>query len=294
MRAERSSGTNEPLRGLARLLREPLLHFLLIGGMLFALFAWVNDAPVAEAPDQILVTTADAGRLAEQFQAVWRRPPTLDELTALLDDHVQEEVYVREAMALGLDRDDAVIRQRLRQKMMFLTQSAVEALEPDDDELRAYFTANAERFTPAPRLAFRQVFLGEAGDASKAEALLQRLRSGADPSDLGQPTLLPQAMPLAAPPTVDGTFGPGFFAAVAALPTDAWAGPIDSSFGSHLVRIDELALAELPPFESVRDKVLLDWRGERADALAEQAFARMRAAYAVSRPDPETLAELLR
>jgi hypothetical protein len=294
MRTQAGSDTNEPRRGLARLLREPLLHFLLIGGMLFALFAWVNDVPVAEAPEQILVTTADAGRLAEQFHAVWRRPPTLDELTALLDDHVQEEVYVREAMALGLDRDDAVIRQRLRQKMMFLTQSAVEALEPDDEELRAYFTANVERFTPAPRLAFRQVFLGEAGDASKAEALLQRLRSGADPSELGEPTLLPQAMPLAAPPTVDGTFGPGFFAAVAALPTDAWAGPIASSFGSHLVRLEQLALAELPPFERVRDKVLLDWRGERADALGEQAFARMRAAYAVTLPDPEALAALLR
>jgi len=291
MRTEAGSATNEPHRGLARLLREPLLHVVLIGGMLFALFAWVNDAPVAEPPDQILATTADAGRLAEQFQAVWRRPPTLDELAALLDDHVQEEVYVREAMALGLDRDDAVIRQRLRQKMMFLAQSAVEALEPDDEELRAYFIANTERFTPAPRLAFRQVFLGEAGDPFQAEALLQRLRSGADPSELGEPTLLPQAMPLAAPPTVDGTFGPGFFAAVAALPTDAWAGPIASSFGSHLIRLEQLALAELPPFESMRDKVLLDWRGERADALGEQAFARMRAAYAVI---PEALAELLR
>lgn len=294
MRKEHSSFNDDSLRGLARLLREPLLHFLLIGGMLFALFAWLNDVPVAEAPDRISVTIADAGRLADQFQAVWRRPPTLDELSALLDDHVKEEVYVREAVALGLDRNDTVIRQRLRQKMIFLTQSAVEALEPDEDELLAYFTANAERFTPAPRLAFRQVFLGEAPAEAEARALSRALEAGTDPSGLGVPTLLPESMPLAAPPTVDGTFGPGFFAAVAALPTDAWVGPVTSSFGSHLVRIEQLALAELPTFATVRDKVLLDWRSDRAVALGEQAFARMREAYQVSRPDPEALAALAR
>ncbi len=278
---------------MMRLLREPLLHFLLIGIAVFAVYAWLDDQPAARMPDQIVVTTADATRLAEQFQAVWRRPPTIDELSSLLDDFVREEVYVREAEALGLDRDDAVIRQRLRQKMTFLTESAVEALAPDDTVLEAHLAAHPERFTQAPRQAFSQVFLGEAPDAAEVQALRAALQDGADPGVLGMPTLLPPEMPLAAPATVDGTFGPGFFAVVATLPEGVWSGPVESAFGSHLIRLDGLVEAALPPFETVREKVLLDWRGERAAELSEQAFERMREGYEVSKPDAAALGELL-
>lgn len=273
---------------------EPLLHFLVIGIAVFLLFAALDDQPTAQPADRIVVGEDQAARLAEQFAAVWRRPPTVDELSGLIDDHIREEVYVREALALNLDRDDAVIRQRLRQKMMFLTDSAVAGLEPDEAELRTFFeAATPGRFTPPPRIAFRQVFLGEAPSDAESARLRDTLAQGADPALLGEPTLLPAEMGLAAPATVDGTFGPGFFERLASLPVGAWEGPLPSSYGLHLVRVDRLDRAERPPFATVRERVLMEWRGERATELADSAFERMRAAYAISRPDAVTLRQVL-
>lgn len=278
---------------MRRVLREPLLHFILIGAVVFLLFGLVGDEPAGEAPERIVVTADATARLAEQFQAVWRRPPTLDELSGLVDQYIEEEVYVREALALGLDRDDAVIRQRLRQKMVFLTESAVGALEPADDELRAFFEAHVERFTPAPRIAFRQVWIGETADAGTVSEVLGALADGAPPAALGRQTLLPAEMPLAAPATVDGTFGPGFFAAVAALSPGAWSAPVESAFGVHAVRLEQRLAAEPPAFDDVRERVLVEWRGERAAALNEAAYERMRQTYQISRPDREALAAIL-
>jgi hypothetical protein len=273
---------------------EPLLHFLVIGIAIFLLFATLDDQPAVQSVEQIVVGENQAVRLAEQFAAVWRRPPTVDELSGLIDEQIREEVYVREALALNLDRDDAVIRQRLRQKMMFLTDSAVAGLEPDQAELRAFFeAAEPGRFTPPPRIAFRQVFLGEAPRDAAVARLEDSLATGADPALLGVPTLLPAEMPLAAPATVDGTFGPGFFERLTGLPVGTWEGPLPSSYGLHLVHVDRIERAERPPFETVRERVLTEWRGERAAELADAAFERMRARYEISRPDASTLRQVL-
>jgi hypothetical protein len=273
---------------------EPLLHFLGIGIAVFSLFAAFDDQPAGRHADEIVVDADQAARLAEQFAAVWRRPPTVDELSGLVDDRIREEVYVREALALNLDQGDAVIRQRLRQKMEFLTDSAVAGLEPDEAELRAFFeAAEPGRFAPPPRIAFRQVFLGEAPSDAAIARLQDLLEEGADPALLGEPTLLPAEMPPAAPATVDGTFGPGFFAQLADLPLGAWQGPLPSSYGLHLLRVDRLVPAERPDFEAVRERVLTEWRSQRAAELADAAFERMRATYAISRPDTATLRRVL-
>jgi hypothetical protein len=177
--------------------------------------------------------------------------------------------------------------------MQFLTESATNALEPADTELQAHYEAFPERFTALPRIAFRQIYLGEAPADGVAEATLSELATGADPATLGQRTLLPFGMGLAAPATVDGTFGPGFFDLVASVEPGLWVGPVASGFGAHLVRLDSSELATLPPFETVRGQVLFDWQGARMAELGEAAYGRMRAAYAVTRPDPASLGELL-
>ncbi len=141
-----------------RLLREPLLHFFVIGGLIFLLFVAVDDTP--DAPAELIVVTPERiDRLAAGFSSVWTRKPTADELDALIGEHVREEVYYREAMALGLDRDDAVIRRRLRQKMEFLTDTGAQLLEPSADELETYFAANEGTYRRGPRLAFEQHYL---------------------------------------------------------------------------------------------------------------------------------------
>lgn len=277
------------MRLLVRLATEPIFHFLALGVAVFALYAVLDEAPPTGSRDRIVVSAETAGRLAAGFEAVWRRPPTPDELVGLIEDHIREEVYVREALALGLDQDDTVIRRRLRQKMEFLSESASAALEPSDAELRAHLEAHPERFIRGPELAFEQVFLGEAPDDREIRTTLDALEAGADPAAVGARTLLPVALPLSPPAAVDGTFGEGFFERVASAEPETWSGPVASGFGAHLIRLDRLVPAVEPSLGTVRDEVLRDWRRAKAEALSEQQFERLRARYEIALPDLSTI-----
>jgi hypothetical protein len=280
---------------LLRILREPLLHFLAIGGLIFVLFAAMSE-PGPGPADTIVVGTERIERLARGFQAVWRRPPTDDELRAMIDDFVREEIYYREALALGLDSNDTVVRRRLRQKMEFLTDSGAEILEPVAGELEAYLLANESAFRRGPRLAFEQIFLGETSAPESIRLLLSALQSDplASPSTLGEHTLLPARLGLSPPEAVDGVFGKGFFERLAELTPGVWAGPVASGYGVHLVRIGERLTARTPPLEAIRDRVLRDWKAAKGRELRELHYARLRGRYVVEirRADAETAERL--
>ena len=267
---------------LLRVLREPLLHFLAIGGLIFLLFAAVDDTRRAPT-DVIVVGPERIEQLARGFQAVWRRSPTGDELRAMIDDFVREEVYYREALALGLDRNDTIVRRRLRQKMEFLTDSGAEILEPVAGELEAYLLANEKTFRRGPRLAFEQIYLGETSAPESIRLLLSALQSDplASPSTLGEHTLLPARLGLSPPEAVDGVFGKGFFERLADLTPGVWAGPVASAYGVHLVRIGESLAARTPPLEEIRDNVLRDWKAAKARELRELYYARLRERFIV-------------
>ena len=267
---------------IARLLREPLLHFLAIGGLIFLLFAALAE-PGPEPTDTIVVGPGRIEQLATGFQAVWRRPPSDDELRAIVDDFVREEVYYREALTLGLDSNDTVIRRRLRQKMEFLTDTAADLLEPAVGELEAYFAANGETYRSRPQLSFEQIYLGETPGPDSVTLSLSALRSdpGTDPSALGQSTLMPARFDLSPPNAIDGVFGQGFFERLAELSPGAWAGPVKSAYGVHLVRIRERLSARMPPLEEVRDAVLRDWKAAKALEIRELHYARLRERYDV-------------
>jgi hypothetical protein len=267
-------------RWLLPVLREPLLHFLLIGVAIFAIYGAGSPPAPADAERLIEVTDARAELLAGQFEAAWRRPPTTAELAGLVDDWVREEVYYREALALGLDRDDTVIRRRLRQKMEFLGDAAAGTLAPDEAELNRHFAAHRDRFTPPARITFRQVLL----DGADPAAVRARLDAGIDPLALGRATLLPPAMEAAPQAAVDGTFGAGFFAAVSELRPGVWTGPVRSAFGEHLVALEVIDPATPPPIEAVRAAVEADWRRARADALREAHYRSLRDRYRVILP----------
>jgi hypothetical protein len=270
------------MKHVARLLREPLFHFLVIGGLAFLLFAAVSE-PRPAPLETILIGPERVAQLAQGFEAVWRRPPTDDEMRAIVDDFVREEVYYREALTLGLDRDDAVVRRRLRQKMEFLTDTGADLLRPGPGELEAHLAANAPAFRRGPRLAFEQVYLGERPDPAMIAAALSALRSDpmADPDALGERTVLPAQLSLSPPEAVDGVFGGGFFERLAELPAGAWAGPVESAYGVHVVRIAENVPARMPAMEEVQDAVLRDWKEAKALELRERLFARLRDRYVV-------------
>jgi len=270
------------MKRLARLLREPLLHFLAIGGLIFLLFG-VVAGPSPEPTDTIIIGPERIEQLAKGFQSVWRRPPTEDERNALIDDFVREEVYYREALAIGLDRDDAVIRRRLRQKMEFLTDTGADILQPTAGELEAYLAANEQTYRHEPRLAFEQIYLGEVPSPETITRSLSALRSdpSTDPSVLGERSLLPAQLGLSLPQAIDGTFGKGFFERIAEIQPGEWAGPVKSAYGLHVVHILESLPARAPLLEEVRDAVLRDWKTAKALEIRELYYDRFRQRYAV-------------
>ncbi|MEX0283144.1 MAG: peptidyl-prolyl cis-trans isomerase [Paracoccaceae bacterium] len=262
------------------LLREPLLHFLIAGAFLFAGYLYLN--PTSEvAPDEIVVTAVDIETMAQAFEASWRRAPTEDEQQALVESFIREEVLVREAEALGLDRDDAIIRQRLRQKMDFLLSSGANALTPTDEDLTTFLTENADRFEVRGQIAFDQVYLGQSVVLEDVDAAKAALQSGADANTIGQQTLLPATLPLSHPISIDSTFGAGFAGNLLNLPMGDWAGPVISGYGVHVVRVTERTDPTLPPLGEIRDKVEAGWRDQRAGELAEALFEELRSRYTI-------------
>ena len=286
--ARRSTPATPPPAGVRSVLRQPLLHFLLMGTAVFAVFAWLDDTPPVTRNDRIVVGDARVAQLREGFEAVWRRPATGDELAGLIDDFIREEVYVREALALGLDRDDAVIRRRLRQKMEFLTASAADALVPSEADLRAFHADHEARFTTPARVALDQVFLGEAPGESAVADVLAALDRGVAPETLGARTLLPRSLPASPENVIDGTFGRGVFATLLELEPGPWTGPVRSAYGSHLVRVTERTEATPLPFDAVRAEVEAEWRRARNEALAEETYRNLRARYEVVRSEAAT------
>jgi hypothetical protein len=272
---------------IQRLLREPLLHFLLIGAALFPLYGALNQGE-SDAPREILISEARVAAIAENFATVWMRPPTAVELKGLVDDYVAEEVYYREAIAMGLDRDDTVIRRRLRQKMEFLSEGIADSVEPTDARLQGYLEQNAAQFARPAELTFMQVYLSpeRRGDRVRADAeqLLTALQSGggpADPTEAGDPTLLPATMEAASPQSIANAFGQEFAPQVDEAPVGQWIGPIESSFGLHLVRLDERTVGKAPTLAEIRPIVLREWQARERQRHYDSFLATLRDKYEV-------------
>ena len=267
---------------LKRLLWEPPLHFLAIGGLFFLLFAAFDDTRDAST-NVIVITPERINQLAAGYSSVWNRMPTDDQLDALIDAHVREEVYYRDALALGLDRNDTIVRRRLHQKMEFLMDTGAYLLEPSADELEAYFAANEQTYRRGPRLALEQLYLGETPGAETITRAMSVLQSDPAnvPSTLGERTLLPAQLGLSPPNAIDGVFGKGFFEQLAKLPLGAWTGPVTSAYGVHVVRILDGLPARTPPLDEVRDAVLRNWRAAKAQEIREQDYAQRRGHFVV-------------
>lgn len=267
---------------LQRFLREPLLHFIAIGGLFFLIYTAVND--IGENPtDTILITPERISQIATVFNQVWNRMPTAEELDNLIKEEVRSEVYYRDALALGLDKNDAVVRRRLRQKMEFLTDTGIYLQEPSAGELETYFAANEQAYRSEPRLAFEQIYLGESPSEDTVSQTLKTLLSepAIDPSTIGQRTLLPAQLKLSPPDAIDSVFGKGFYRQIAELAPGQWSGPVTSDYGIHLIRTLDGRPARMPLLEEVRDSVLKDWKSAKAKENREQDYAKRRSRYIV-------------
>lgn len=264
-------------------LKEPLVHFLGIGLGLFLLYALV--APAAADDDRIVISQARINSMAQQYQAAWNRAPTPTELQGLIDSEVKNQVLYREGKALGLDRDDAVIERRVRQKYELMSEEENAGQAPTDADLSAYLAAHPDRFRRPPVVSFDQILFEVKGSDSQIEARIaaarKALAAGTDPAKLGNPTMLPSHVDPSDLDLVARDFGEKFAVAVGQAPIGQWAPPVLSGYGVHLLRVTERTAAALPPLAEVRAEVAREWENDRRIKASEESYKRARAKYDV-------------
>ena len=263
------------------------MHFLALGALVFFLFHLTTDR--GETQDgKIVVTRGKVEQLVTGFSRTWQRLPTQEELDGLVEDSIREEVLYREALAMRLDKDDTIVRRRMRQKLEFLTEDTAAAAPSTDADLQGWLDKHPGKFRVEPTLAFSQVYLNatHAGDnasaaASKVLAQLDSAGESVAAAELGDTTMLPHQFPLSRVDEIASVFGDEFARRVAQLEGGRWIGPIQSGYGWHIVYVSERTEGRPKPLSEVRDAVQRDWLAARRKEIIDATYSKMREKYAV-------------
>lgn len=288
-----------------RFLGEPLLHFLVVGALLFGAYRILNPEPEQSTnAHKIELTKDDVRQMAISWLAQGRSLPTADQLRSLLEQKVTEEILSREAVALGLDRGDQIIKRRLAQKMDFLAADVASLEEPSDAVLAVWFQQNAARFAFPPHASFRHLYFsldkhGRASRESAAVALVQIAGKSPDAPDIAKvadPFMYQYHYGDATPDQMAKEFGPDFASVLFKLKPGSWQGPVQSGYGWHLVWIDAIDPGRVPAFEEVKPQVKSAWLDERYREVKRAALEEMRSRYVVTMPSisPADLQDLQR
>ena len=272
---------------MTRILREPLLHFLMLGAAIFAVYGLFSERG-GNDPARIVITAGQVASIELGFTRTWHRPPTSDELEGLIRDRVREEVYYREAMALGLDKDDTIIRRRLRQKLEFLTDDVVSETQPTDAELGAYLAAHPDLFRVQREFTFSHVYLnpekhGErlTRDTAAVFAQLNEAGGEADVSAFGDSFLLGHTFAAVSSAEVAAQFGQPFATKLSEVSPGQWQGPVASGYGVHLVFVSGRSEGRVPTLDDVREAVSREWDNARRLAANDALYREMLKRYAV-------------
>lgn len=280
-----------------KLLREPLIHFLLLGAGLFLLSGLLNDLE-GERNTRIVVSPGRIEHLVTGFSRTWQRPPTQQELEGLTENYIKEEVLYREALVLGLDQDDTIIRRRLRQKIEFLAEDLGNTEEPNDAELRTYLDQHPSQFRIGSTISFTHIYLSPDRrgddvdrDAEHLKGELINNPSLIEDHTIGDPFPLPHDFGLMAESQIANLFGQNFAAQLLTLAPNAWSGPVKSGYGSHLVFVRERVEGRLPTLEEVRDAVQREWESTTRREAKDRFYQRLRDQYSVTVELPEKLGQ---
>ncbi len=270
-------------------MKEPLLHFLLIGAGLFWLYGWVNPGAPAIGEKTIVVSSGRIEQLLRIFEKTWQRPPTSQELKGLIDDYIIEELYYRQAVAMGIDKDDTLIRRRMRQKLEFLTDDTAALMKPDDAELESYLATNEKKFRRDPIYSFRQLYFNPQrhGDTPLifAKQQLDKLRSGQTVE--GDSTLIPDSFENESSRAIDGILGTGFSQQLESLALNQWSKPLRSGMGVHLVMLESSKVGVLPPLSEIRHLVVREWANDKRLEVRKRFNERLLEDYEVIIEWPE-------
>lgn len=275
-----------------RVLREPLFRFLVIGAVIFSIFELMREPEIATSADVIRVSEQKAAELIRQFRKSLRREPTSGEVDAMIQSYVNEEVLVREALSLSLDKGDAVVRQRLAKKMNFIVKSAAAAIPIDDATLQSFYEKNTSRYTRGGTVSFEQVFLGSNASQKEIETGLNELNNGRVPEEVGRSTLLPSRIATVGEQKLNAMLGAPVYKTLIKMQPGVWDGPVKSGFGLHLMRILDIRNEQVPPLDGIRDLVEKDWRAGIEDTLAEAQIEKIRSRYTIMVPGEDSIKAL--
>ena len=272
-----------------KLLREPLVHFVFIGAVIYALFGLFAEPVVEETDKTIVVTAGEIEWMRASWQKRWNRPPTAQEFDGLIQQYIKETVLYREALTMGLNKHDMFIRRRLAQKLEFLAKDLVALTPPAEEELQAYFEAHQDRYQQPVLYTFTQVFFDpdKRGDATldDAETVKARLIAQGDaiedPGALGDGLMLQNYYPQKDRAEIQRNLGSGFTDTLVTLVPGQWHGPVLSGFGVHLVYVNSITEPPPPVFTEVRERVLADWSLDRGEELNDKFYTNLREQYSI-------------
>lgn len=276
----------EKAQGRSGWLKEPLVHFLVLGGLIFLAYSLFSDQGPAE--DEIFISRGQQENLLNTFSRTWQRPPTPAEFQGLLQDYIRQEIAYRESVEMGLDQDDIVIRRRLRQKLELLAEDVAALVPPTEQDLRQYLENNAVDFQLEPRLSLRHVYFSRdrRGAAAEQDArqLLQRITTAGPEGDFdmqGDPLPLPMEITGSRESEVSRLFGEVFTETLKGMETGRWDGPVPSGYGLHLVFIEERTAGRTPELSEVRAAVEREWLSERRKQSVDGLYERLAENYTI-------------
>lgn len=269
--------------------KEPLIHFLLTGAAMFALYYWINPVQENANEDRIIIAQADIDRLQQGWESKWNRQISGQELQALIDAHIREEIYYREALALGLDKDDTVLRRRLQQKLEFLTNDIIDTASPDQAMLEDYLTRHKDRYLLPATITFRHVYFSpdQRGNTARLDAekvltaLSASIMGDKEIMNTGDAFFLEHEYTNQSQQQVERAFGSGFAEQLFQAKPSIWSGPFKSAYGTHLVQVIAKTASKVPELSSVRDKVERDWRYDQRQQANEAIFQRLKEKYEI-------------
>lgn len=280
-----------------KLLREPIVHFILIGAVFFVLYSFWGQQDVENQDRAITITSGEIVWLTDAWEKRWNRPPTPEERDGLIKQYLREMILYREAVAMGLDRDDSVIRRRLAQKLEFLSQDLISPTPPAEDELKAYFEEHIEQYQAPDLVTMTHVFIDPdlrddhtLADAAVIKKQLQALNEPPRNAwDYGDAFMLQSYYPERSKAELLKLFGSGFADSVFALSKQEWHGPVLSGYGVHLVYVHDHQEVEPPKFNEVEEQVRQDWENDKREQLNEQFIESIVARYDVIIEDEQIL-----
>ena len=275
---------------MKNIIKDPLFHFLLIGFAIFALYSVMNKDSTSSSTNVINVGASDIDQLKALWQKQWQRPPTKQELDGLVESHIREQVFYREALAMGLDKDDTIVRRRLMQKIEFLVADVSLPEEPEASALQKYYQNNLDRYREPARLSFSHIYFsvdqrGERAEQEAKAVLGSLIKTGANsnyPADYGDRFMLQSSYVDRTTEEIARDFGQQFVDQLTALSPQQWHGPVMSGYGLHLVYISNVEASRVSEFEEVKEQVKNDYLFELRKEANVKVYQKLRERYVIN------------